>query len=248
MKIRQTNVNLVYPKVTNYRKKFANAEDVLNDHFMPAAILPIPDQVQDEVPRAIVQSKHGHSVLNVALTVSSFTTTYTDEFVDDWKLCEEYLHDRCDCIYQLVDELSGSNYKYVGLISNIQFDNIDDSSLNTLKKSLFKNNGNDLGDIFDVSCKLTYAIKNKYYINITLENTRQLLTQEGQAGSIISAGESQNFVAVTIDVNDRYAANQRADYISNKDAFNEILQITADIINGRLESLIKEGKFEYVEK
>ena len=243
MKIEQTNINLVYPKVTDYRKKFANAEEVLSDYFMPAMVLPIPEQVQDEVPRAVVQSKHGHSVLNVALTVSSFTTTYSEEFLDNWKLCEEYLRDRCDNVYKLVDKLTDSNYNYVGLISNIQYDDIDDSSLDTLKKALFKDNGCKLGDIYGAACTLTYAIRGKYYINITLENTRQLLNQEK---STIKLANIPNSVAVRVDVNDRYAVNQRNDYVSNKESFDEILNITADIINGKIENLIKEGKFEYV--
>lgn len=245
MKIRQTNVNLVYPKVSNYRKKFTEAEDVLKDDFMPAAILPIPDQIQDEVPRAIVQSKQGHSVLNVALTVSTLATTYTDEFINDWKLCEEYLRKRCDGLYQLVGKLSDSHYRYVGLITYIEFDDINESSLDILKESLFKDNGCRLGDLFDVSCKLTYALRDRYYINITLENARQLFMQEE---SIVQVGKPQNFVAVTIDVNDRYAANQGLDYNSDKEAFDEVLKITADIIDGRLEGLIKRGEFKYVEK
>lgn len=248
MKIRQTTVNLVYPKINGFRKKFANVEDILSDNFIPATILPIPDQVQEEVPRAIVQSKHGHSILNVALTVSSFTTTYSGEFIGSWSLCENYLRERCESIYKLVDSLSEESCRYVGLITIIEFDDISDSSLETLKRSLFKENGRELGDIFDVSCKLTYAYKEDYYINITLENTRELLVQEDSNGQFVSAGESKNFVAVTIDVNDRFASNQRRDYKSEKKAFNSILKITAEIINDKLNTLINKGKFNYVEK
>lgn len=246
MRIRQTNVNLVYPKVTDWRKKYVVAEDILSDHFMPATILPIPDEVQEQVPRAIVQSKHGHSVLNVALTVSSFTTTYSGDYVSSWKLCEDYLKDRCDSVYQLVDKLSGTDYEYVGLISNIEFDDIEQSSLETLKESIFKENGKELGDFFDVSCKFTYVYKEKYYINITLENTRKLLMEEKKSGIKVKAGDSENFIAVTIDVNDRYAANQNDGYKSDKSAFDEILNITANIINNKLARMINEGRFDYV--
>ena len=246
MRIRQTSVNLVFPKVTDWRKKYVIAEDILSDHFMPSTILPIPDEVQEQVPRAIVQSKHGHSVLNVALTVSSFITTYSGDYVSSWKLCEDYLKDRCDCVYQLVDKLSGADYEYVGLISNIEFDEIEQSSLDTLKKTLFKDNGKELGDFFDVSCKFTYVYKDKYYINITLENTRKLLTEKNKSGIRVKAGDSENYVAVTIDVNDRYAANQNEGYKSDKSAFDEILSITANIINNKLASMISKGRFDYV--
>ena len=91
MIIKQTNLNLVYPRIMEYRKKFANSEDILQQYFMPSTILPIPEQVQDEVPRIIAQTKNGHSVLNIALSVSSFITNYNGEFLSDWNKCKEYL-------------------------------------------------------------------------------------------------------------------------------------------------------------
>lgn len=98
MIIKQTNLNLVYPRIMEYRKKFANAEDILRQYFMPSTILPIPEQVQDEVPRIIAQSKNGHSVLNIALSVASFITNYNDSFVSDWNKCKTYLEQRCSDI------------------------------------------------------------------------------------------------------------------------------------------------------
>ena len=246
MKIRQTNINLVYPKVNNWRKKFILSESILSEHFMPATILPVPDQVQEQVPRAIIQSKHGHSVLNVALNVSSFTTTYTDDYICNWKLCEEYLAARCDSVYQLVNQLSDGKQEFVGLVTTIEFDDINEPSIEILKKSLLNMSGSNLGDIYDISCKLTYVYLNKYYVNLTLENTRELLMNQRNDGVIIKTGNSRNSIAVTIDINDRFAANQIDGYKSNKSAFEEILRLTADIIKNKLDILIKKGEFAYV--
>ena len=105
MIIQQTNLNLVYPRITEYRKKFANSEDILERYFMPSTVLPIPEQVQDEVPRIIAQTKNGHSMLNIALSVASFTTNYNGEFVSDWNKCKEYLEQRCSDIYKIIDEI-----------------------------------------------------------------------------------------------------------------------------------------------
>ena len=118
MLIKQTNLNLVYPRIMEYRKKFANSEDILQQHFMPSTILPIPEQVQDEVPRIIAQTKNGHSVLNIALSVSSFITNYNGEFVSDWNKCKEYLAQRCSDIYQIIDNMTENNNTFVGLSSS----------------------------------------------------------------------------------------------------------------------------------
>lgn len=40
MIIKQTNLNLVYPRITEYRKKFANSEHILQKYFMPSRRIP----------------------------------------------------------------------------------------------------------------------------------------------------------------------------------------------------------------
>ena len=70
--------------------------------------------------------------------------------------------------------------------------------------------------------------------------------EEKKSGIKVKAGDSENFIAVTIDVNDRYAANQNDGYKSDKSAFDEILNITANIINNKLARMINEGRFDYV--
>lgn len=134
--IKQTNLNLVYPRIIEYRKKFANFEDVLQQYFMPSTILPIPEQVQDEVPRIIAQTKNGHSILNIALSVSSFTTNYDGEFVYDWNKCKEYLAQRCSDIYTIIDAMTENSNIFVGLITNVEIDDLGTNGLEILKKSL----------------------------------------------------------------------------------------------------------------
>lgn len=246
MLIRQTNLNLVYPRIVEYRKKFADSEDILQQFFMPSTILPIPEEVQSEVPRIIAQTKQGHSVLNLALTVASFTTNYTESYVSDWNKCRDYLNERCSDIYKLVDHMTGQNHTFVGLITNIEVDGLDENGLETLKKSLL-GEGRFKNDLYDLSAKLTYVLKDRYYINLTLQNLREFGAQQYSNGRtcIISENEKKHSVSVSIDVNDRYAANHSVEYQSGRDAFDEILGITSDIIDHKLENLIRKGEFSY---
>lgn len=207
MLIKQTNLNLVYPRIMEYRKKFANSEDILQQYFMPSTILPIPEQVQDEVPRIIAQTKNGHSVLNIALSVSSFITNYNGEFVSDWNKCKEYLTQRCSDIYQIIDNMTENNNTFVGLITNVEIDDLDGTGLEILKKSLFGEKTEKMGELYDLSCKLTYVYKNRYYINITLQNLREFSVQQYSNGRTCITGERKHAVSASIDINDRYAAN-----------------------------------------
>lgn len=245
MIIQQTNLNLVYPRIAEYRKKFANSEDVLEQYFMPSTILPIPEQVQDEVPRIIAQTKNGHSVLNIALSVASFTTNYNGDFVLDWNKCKEYLAQRCSDIYKIIDNMTENNNIFVGLITNVEIDDLGETGLEVLKKSLCNENASKMGELYDLSCKLTYVYKNQYYINITVQNLREFSTQQYSNGRMCITGERKHTVSVSIDINDRYAANNDVNYKSKKESFDEILHITSNIIDNKLENLVRKGEFVY---
>lgn len=247
MIIKQTNLNLVYPRIMEYRKKFTNSEDILQQYFMPSTILPIPEQVQDEVPRIIAQTKNGHSMLNIALSVSSFVTNYNGEFVSDWNKCQEYLAQRCSDIYKLIDNMTENNNTFVGLITNVEIDDLDGTGLEILKKSLFDKKAEKMGELYDLSCKLTYVYKKQYYINITLQNLREFSAQQYRNGRTCITGERKHTVSASIDINDRYATNNDVDYKSKKEAFDEILQITSNIIDNKLENLVRKGEFAYDE-
>ena len=247
MIIKQTNLNLVYPRIMEYRKKFTNSEDILQQYFMPSTILPIPEQVQDEVPRIIAQTKNGHSMLNIALSVSSFITNYNGEFVSDWNKCKEYLAQRCSDIYQIIDNMTENNNTFVGLITNVEIDDLDGTGLEILKKSLFGEETEKMGELYDLSCKLTYVYKNRYYINITLQNLREFSVQQYSNGRTCITGERKHTISASIDINDRYAANNDVNYKSKKEAFDEILQITSNIIDNKLENLVRKGEFVYDE-
>lgn len=244
MIIKETNLNLIYPKISDYRKKFVASEDILNDNFQPPIILPIMDEIPENIPRIVLKSKNNHSTLSIGLSVASFTTMYDDTFSNDWKKCKDYLENRTQNIYQLIDNMTNNGNIFTGLITNIIFDNLDISGLDTLKHSLL-NNTSKLGNLYDILCKFTYVYQNKYYINITLNNQRdnELIINNGR--TFIKDEKRDNIIVVSIDVNDRYKANSDPNYVSSQEELIEILNITTNIINHKLFSLIEKGVFNY---
>ena len=86
-------------------------------------------------------------MLNIALTVSSFTTNYNGSFVSDWNKCKDYLAQRCSDIYSIIDNMTENNNTFVGLITNVEIDDLDGTGLEVLKKSLFGGKSNQNGRI-----------------------------------------------------------------------------------------------------
>lgn len=244
MIIRQSSINIVYPRISNYRKKYIMAEQELAEHFLPATILPIPDEVQESVPRIISQTKKEHSTLNIALNVATFTTVYDNDFPNNWDKCKQYLSERGTDVYTIVNTITDRKQYYVGLVLQLEFPDIEGDGLELLKGSILGDKSKDMGNPDDFSAKLTYVCKNKYYINITLENKKQfVLGNEKEAKYIVSPG-SRNIVAATIDVNDRYASNHQLEYRSDQAAFDEIMSLTSKLLDGKLDNLILKGKYD----
>lgn len=243
MKIEQTNVNIVYPRITDFRNKFVSSENTLQNHFQETTIYGMPENVPDEVPRAITSSKNNHSQLNVALTVTSLTTKFDNDFVNDWSKCQKYLSERSQSVYDLVDSLTDNHQEYVGLITNLSID-VAEEPMDILRKSILHNNGDDLGNPMSMSCRFVYVIDEHYYVNITLESGK-IYQQLNKDGRNYLGKPLKNYIHATIDVNDKYAFLKKYDYISHRDEFNKILDINSQIINDNIEKLIFEGIFDY---
>lgn len=244
MIIKETNLNLIYPRISDYRKKFIISEDMLNDNFQPPMILPIDDEIPENVPRIILKSKNNHSTLNIGLSVAGFLTRYDNTFSDNWSECKNYLESRTHSIYKLINTMTDNSNIFTGLITNVIIDGLDVNGLDVLKKSLL-NNGRQLGNLYDILCKFTYVYQDKYYINITLNNQRDNKMSIYNGRSFIENEIENNMIAVSIDVNDRYKSNSDPRYISSEKELSEILNITTNIINNKLLSLIEKGVFNY---
>ena len=78
-----------------------------------------------------------------------------------------------------------------------------------------------------------------------LENAREFEVQQFENGKTCVMKERRHTVSACIDVNDRYIANKSPEYVSDKNVFNEILEITSNIINNKLKDLVEKGEFSY---
>ena len=242
MVIKQTMVNITYPIVIDCRKKFIGAEDILSDFFQPANILSVPDQLNPEISRMIAATKNNHSLLNISLIGATLTTNFDGDFADNWKQCEMYLESRMNAVYRLVDEMTNKNEEYTGLITRLEYTPSGNNAVNMLKKVLLRENGKKLGDPYDILCKLTYIYKNKYFINVSLENIRKYKAEKMDGGKTLLKEIGNSSIGITLDINDRYLANGEKGYRTSKDAFSDLLNITSEFVTDRLEKLVITGE------
>ncbi|PWJ70829.1 hypothetical protein B0O40_0679 [Ruminococcaceae bacterium R-25] len=245
MIIKQTMVNITYPMVIDCRKKFINNESILNEYFQPANILSVPDQINPEIPRMFITTKNNHSLLNLSLIGATLTTNIDGDFTDDWSHCKNYLDSRMKVVYQLIDELTNKNEKYTGLVTKLEYVPVNDSAESIIKKFILRDNGDKLGNPYNVSCKLTYIFDKKYYINVSLENKREYKSEKTDLGNIILRETGNSSLGITLDINDRYLSNNKKDYKTSKDVFADLLNITSEFVTERLEAFVATGELRY---
>ena len=245
MEIVQTLVNVTYPLVMNYRKKYFGIEDSLSGYFRPANIISVPDMVNPEIPRIVIPTLNGHSIVNVSLVEASMATRFDGDYTSNWEHCKEYLMPRMDLVYGMIDALTEGKKDYTGFVTHLKYLDDDEKSLDMLKKSLFRNGGADLGDMCEASCKLIYKYKDKYYINVKVESVRDLAISKTEEGQDILKEKGSSHIRIELDVNDRLAANSIKGYKTDKSVFSELMDISSDFVKDKLEALLKTGRIAY---
>ncbi len=242
MVIQNSAVNVTYQRVENIKSEYLLNADILRDRFNEATILPIPDDAPLEIPRILATTKQEHSQLNIAPKSLSFLTQYTDDYVSEWNLCEKYINTRVGDIFSLTSSFTGGVYNYIGVVTNLIWDDVDTDAHDFLYKNLFKCDRRD--NLDDLEVKYTYIEEEKYYVNITLRSARVFDNLNlDEAGIYEDDKLIKHTISITVDVNDRYSYNRTKGYTSSRDRFDEIMRIVSTIINDKVRRLVECGEY-----
>lgn len=244
MIILNTNMNISMTTAasnTQIKKTFLEVfEKDLSKKYNPPAILPIPDGAPPDVPLIIMQSLSNHSQLVLTKSSISIGTGYDNNFNTDWNKCEKHLLEKVEDVFLIINAIEDIKINYIGLVAQIVEDGNTDASeyiFNNLLK--FRSNAN----IYDAECRLTYLLKNKYYINLALQNIRLFNGKPVMSGNEITLNNPniniENKLAITIDINNRYSHNFNiATNETGKENVEQIVSYTKKIVNN-LDQIVK---------
>jgi len=223
MKIQSTTISVQFEAVEDLRLKYLSYKNILKEHFQEPTVLPVADDAPTELPRIIAVTKNGHSQMTFTKSSVTLTTVYNDGFEDDWEKCRWYIEGKVKILGNFLHTLSVDRFKYVGLISNIEWESAGNSPTNFLENKLLKKSRKNLEDI---NIRYTFIDNDIYYVNILFANSYKL---EGNAYFNVAGGladKGDKYLAISVDVNDRYAFNMNKNYQSNISALDEIVKIT----------------------
>jgi len=254
MEINEKNFNivsskfsLIYPRNSLIRRKANEFEDAFCEKYLAPSVLPVPDEIEPEMPRILLGSKNGHSQISVSQISLELNVNYTNDYIKEYSLCENYLLDRTNIILHTLKSIKLENILYIGLSTFIEIplDITDDKILQHIVDKLSKSTFKDLHDFHQ---KLTFILSDEYYLNIGVSNYRKYSSSEEQyptmTFSISNAKVVERGILVSIDINNRYRFNKFGDSLPKESIISErdlLFQTTKEMISKGVVQLLNEG-------
>ncbi|OJF76361.1 MAG: hypothetical protein BKP49_07780 [Treponema sp. CETP13] len=242
MKVISSTATFFFSPVQNIREKVFELENLLqNDYPKPFNLITLPDVAPSEFPRITATSHHGFSSLAISTNSIQFTTRFNLDFCDKWEeKCKPYLMEHIDRLFIATKNIF-SNMFFCGLTINT-LENGYSSSTATIVENQIKHTFIKNATPYDIEMKQAVVHDKKYYINIKIQNLR-VLPGTNVLGKSLKDIEKHDTIGITLDINDRYAANYQKNYKSSTDVFWGIFKLANTIICSKLNLLYTKGEF-----
>jgi len=104
------------------------------------------------------------SGISISVTNSLFKyrfAPFDNGFENDWDKCAQYINERMQLVFNFLNILTNNSYEYIGLVTNILYDEISSNGAKKLSDTLL--NSDKIHDLYDI-------IPNKYSNISTTDN------------------------------------------------------------------------------
>ncbi len=221
----QNSFNIFFSRQPEIRRKANDFEDKLKGKYFQPHIVPVPDDLDPEVPRMLFGSEHGFSQIIVSQVTLVLNVTYSPDWQIDISRGRQYLFDRVPVLFELLDILKGEKPYFCGLSTRVHLSTKteDKKIIEHLEKLFLKNSMNS---IYDVQLKITTVLSQRFFNNITLQNYRSWKLEGPRQGVIRLPQKevSDHGIEISGDFNDRYAFNENNEYYTSRENAEGIIE------------------------
>lgn len=238
-----TSVTIAYERIENLKRVYFNNKNLLEGYFDEPTVLPIPDNVSSNFPVISMNTPHNHGVLNISPVAATFEVFYDENYARDWNACFQYILDKTLKIFNLLDLITGGKYKYMGVVSNIVYDEVIEHGAKKIADVLLK--ASKITGLHGIDIKYTFIEQSKFYVNIALQDARKYkkILDPDVAGALSNVNQVAESIAAIVDINDKCGFNNDPNYLSNKNNLAVFIGIMTEIINKKLSLLIEKGEY-----
>lgn len=217
--------SIIFERQPDIRRHANDFEDMLKGRYFQPQIVPVPDDLDSEVPRMIFGSEHGYSQIIVSQVNLTLNVTFSPDWQVDIKKGKNYLKERVPILFELLALLKDSRPHFCGLTTRVNLPAKTDDSivLSHLSHKFLKNENRN--NVYDVFFKTTCIIDDKFFCNNQIQNYRLWNIPEQQEIKRLSRSKAiERGIQIVEDFNDRYIFNEQNDYVSTPDIANTIIE------------------------
>jgi len=240
MKIKDSAITFWFQKQPNPKTYVDKFNDILNEHFFDFNIISVPANIDPAIPRLTAVSSSNHSQVDISLINARLRTNFDENYSKDIQTCIDYLKDRTLKLYEAL-EICGINIVYSAIFINLE--EKEENAVEKIKKQFLQED--KLDSIDEIGIRFSHVVDNKFYSNISFNNSKQIKIEkviESNKEEIIfplislnEASEVENYLSVSLEINDKLSFNLDSNYSTNKDSLLKLFELTADQLQNEMD-------------
>lgn len=242
MKIKDSTITFWFQKQSNPKIYVDRFNEILKEHFFDFSIIGVPANISATIPRLKAVSSSNHSNIEISLVNARLTTNFDDNYADDFIACVNYLKERTLKLFEAL-KINDFNIIYSAIFINLEEKEKD--AVEKIKKRFLTIE--NLENIDEIGIRFSQVINNKYYSNISFNNLKKVKIEkiiDENNGEIIlplvslsNATEIENYMSVSIEINDKYSFNLDSNHSTNKETLLELFDMVADKLEKEMKKI-----------
>ncbi len=228
--VAQAILTSVFPRRSDIRQLAFQFEERLQDRFLPPTVLPLPDELEPEMPRILFGAKDGTGQLIISQVSLSLQNHYSRQQKRQLAHVEGCLTGSFPVIFGLLEFMLQMRPNFVGvaLVVNLPSQGDEQELLEFLCDRLRV--AVERQGLHDLELKTVRVVENSFFANTVVRNFRTFKTESSSQGvPPMPMGQAlETGLQIVVDCNDRYCYNERIGYQSSEEMARKALRLAID--------------------
>lgn len=253
MNIINCSLNMVYPRkirigdnLSNYLQQQSLG---LEDLYLPPQFLGVPNEIDPEVPRVVLDAINRHNQIAVSQVNSRLNCNFDFRYQGDISKSFNYTRQRAEVLQDLVKGGGIADVLYQGVTATVQFpQEAGDHEITSYLLERFNQKVRTEHQLNEYNQKITFIYNDEYYINLVIGNYRNFnFTNQHDSPLTASLAEAKLLdkgIFVSIDINNRYKFNRdgEASQKAIKDISDDLFNFTEEFLTQKVRKILEEGE------
>ena len=253
MNIINCSLNMVYPRKVKIGEKLSpflqQPGSALEDLYLTPQILGIPNDIDPEVPRIILDAVNRHNQITVSQVNSRLNCNFDFRYQGDISKSFNYARQRAEVLQSLVKAGDIHDVLYQGVTATVQFpQDAGDHEITSYLLEKFNQKVSTAHQLNEYNQKITFIYNDEYYINLVIGNYRNFnFTNQHDSPLTASLAEAKLLdkgVFVSIDINNRYKFNKDGEPSQKtiEEISNDLFNFTEEFLTQKVVKILEEGE------